>query len=156
MPASRLASPLQAVPDIARALFALEASFEASGLDRQLMELVRQRASQLNGCVYCLHQHAVTARVFGELDMRLHMLAGWRESSLYSPREKAALGWTEALTLVERTHAPDSAYAALQAEFEPPEQVQLTFLIGAINLWNRLQVGFRVPHPSDQRDDIDD
>ena len=141
---------------MARALLALETSFEDSDFDPQLMELVRQRASQLNGCVLCLHQHAVTARVFGDLDLRLHMLAGWRESSLYSPRERAALQWTEALTHVADSHAPDEDYAALQAEFSIAEQVQLTLLIGAINTWNRLQIGFRLPHPTDHRPEIDD
>lgn len=153
---ARIASPLGKVPDMASALSALEVSFEDSGLDRQLMELVRQRASQLNGCVFCLHQHVLTARVFGELDLRLHMLAGWRESSLYTSRERAALGWTEALTHVAVTRAPDEDYAALEAAFNPTEQVQLTLLIGAINTWNRLQIGFRIPHPTDHRPEIDD
>ena len=121
------------------------------GLENSLMELVKIRASQINGCARCLHIHVADARKHGETEERLYLLDAWRESPLYSERERAALGWTEALTLVSETHAPDEVYRALQAQFTEEEQVQLTLLIVAINGWNRIQVGFRAVHPVDQR-----
>ena len=121
------------------------------GLENSLMELVKIRASQINGCALCLHIHAADARKHGETEERLYLLDAWRESPLYGERERAALGWTEALTLVSETHAPDEVYRALQAQFTEEEQVELTLLIVAINGWNRIQVGFRAVHPVDQR-----
>jgi AhpD family alkylhydroperoxidase len=115
------------------------------------MELVKIRASQINGCAFCLHMHTADARKHGETEQRLYLLYAWRESPLYSERERAALGWTEALTLLSQTHAPDDAYQALRAHFTAEEQVTLTLLIVAINGWNRIQVGFRVVHPFEQR-----
>jgi AhpD family alkylhydroperoxidase len=122
-----------------------------SGLEDSLMELVKIRASQINGCAFCLHMHTADARKHGETEQRLYLLDAWRESPLYSERERAALGWTEALTLLSQTHAPDDAYQALRAHFTAEEQVTLTLLIVAINGWNRIQVGFRVVHPFEQR-----
>ncbi|MBN9065218.1 MAG: carboxymuconolactone decarboxylase family protein [Rhizobiaceae bacterium] len=116
-------------------------------IDPTLRELVKIRASQINGCAICLHMHANTARANGETEERLLMLDAWRNSPLYSERERAALGWTEALTRVAETHAPDDAYDALRTQFSEEEQVDLTLLIGAINSFNRLGVGFRVNHP---------
>lgn len=144
---SRIANPHALAPAAVKAMMALEASFAATSLDPMLMELVRLRASQINGCAYCIHMHTTDLRRNGESEMRLYMLDAWRESSLYSARERAALGWAEALTRLAETRAPDADYDALKAEFTPEEQVQLTLLIGAINTWNRLQVGFRVAHP---------
>jgi AhpD family alkylhydroperoxidase len=118
-----------------------------SGLEESLMELVKIRASQINGCAFCLHMHTAAARKQGETEERLYLLDAWRESPLYSDRERAALGWTEALTLVSETHAPDDVYQELQAQFNAEEQVTLTLLIVAINGWNRIQVGFRAVHP---------
>jgi AhpD family alkylhydroperoxidase len=118
-----------------------------AGLDDSLMELVKIRASQINGCAFCLHMHTAAARQQGEAEERLYLLDAWRDSPLYSERERAALGWTEALTLVSETRAPDDAYQALQAQFTEEEQVTLTLLIVAINGWNRVQVGFRAVHP---------
>jgi AhpD family alkylhydroperoxidase len=118
-----------------------------SGLENSLMALVEIRASQINGCAYCLHMHTSDARKHGETEERLYLLDAWRESPLYSKRERAALGWTEALTLVSETRAPDDSYRALQAQFTKEEQVTLTLLIVAINGWNRIQVGFRAVHP---------
>ena len=146
---SRIANPHALAPAGIKAMMALEASLAASGLDPVLMDLVRLRASQINGCAYCIHLHSTHLRKRGEPEMRLYMLNAWRESSLYSDRERAALGWTEALTRLAETKAPDADYDALKAAFSPEEQVQLTLLIGAINAWNRLQVGFRVAHPVD-------
>lgn len=119
----------------------------AGGLEESLMELVKIRASQINGCAFCLHMHTAAARKLGETEERLYLLDAWRESPLYSDRERAALAWTEALTLVAQTRAPDDAYAAVQAQFSEQEQVLLTLLINAINAWNRIQVGFRAVHP---------
>ncbi|ACL58610.1 carboxymuconolactone decarboxylase family protein [Methylobacterium nodulans] len=145
----RLRNPHKLAPEGIQAMLALEASFKAGPLEHRLMELVKMRASQINGCAFCIHMHATDARRHGETEMRLYMLSAWRESSLYSPRERAALAWTEALTRVAETGAPDADYALLAAEFSEAEQVRLTLLIGAINVWNRLQVGFRVPHPAE-------
>ena len=120
-------------------------------LEDSLMELVKIRASQINGCARCIHMHTADARKHGETEERLYLLDAWRESPLYSERERAALAWTEALTLVSETHAPDDVYRALSAHFTEEEQVTLTLLIVAINGWNRIQVGFRAVHPVEQR-----
>jgi AhpD family alkylhydroperoxidase len=119
-----------------------------AGLDVRLTELVKIRASQINGCAICLHMHTRDARKNGESEERLFMLDAWRESPLFTDREKAALAWTDSLTLVAATHAPDDVYANLKAHFNDEEQVQLTLLIGVINSYNRLGVGFRLSHPS--------
>lgn len=118
-----------------------------SSLEDNLVELVKIRASQINACAFCLHMHAADARKGGETEERIYLLDAWRESPLYSDRERAALAWTEALTRVADTHAPDEDYQALQAQFTEEEQVILTLLIVAINGWNRIQVGFRALHP---------
>ncbi|MEE4455069.1 carboxymuconolactone decarboxylase family protein [Novosphingobium resinovorum] len=143
----RLTNPFVLAPAAIKALYALEGTFKDSGLEFELMELVKIRASQINGCAFCLHMHTTDARAHGMDEYRIHLLAAWRESSLYSHRERAALAWTEALTLVAETGAPDAVYALLAEAFSEAEQVQLTIAIGAINLWNRLQVGFRAAHP---------
>jgi AhpD family alkylhydroperoxidase len=122
-----------------------------SGLEHSLMELVEIRASQINGCARCLYMHTASAREHGETEERLYLLETWRESPLYSERERAALAWTEALTLLPETHAPDEAYRALQAQYTEEEQVKLTLLIIAINGWNRISVGFRAVHPVTER-----
>jgi AhpD family alkylhydroperoxidase len=122
-----------------------------SGLEDCLLELVKIRASQINGCARCLHMHTADARKHGETEERLYLLYTWRESPLYSERERAALAWTEALTLVSETRAPDDVYRTLRANFTEEEQVTLTLLIVAINGWNRIQVGFRAVHPVQQR-----
>jgi AhpD family alkylhydroperoxidase len=116
-------------------------------LEESLMELVKIRASQINGCAFCLHMHTAAARRQGESEERLYLLDAWRESPLYTARERAALAWTEALTQIAETRAPDDVYQALKAHFTEPEQVTLTLLIVAINGWNRIQVGFRAVHP---------
>ncbi len=143
----RLENPHEAAPAAIKAMMSLEASLRAGGLDHGLMELVKLRASQINGCAYCIYMHATAARKRGETEMRLHLLSAWRESPLYDDRERAALAWTEALTRVADTGAPDADYDRLRTHFTEADQVQLTLLIGAINAWNRLQVGFRVQHP---------
>ena len=121
------------------------------GLEESLMGLVVIRASQINGCAFCLDMHTAEARKHGETEQRLYLIDAWRDSPLYSDRERAALAWTEALTLLPQTRAPDDVYEALKAQFSDEEQVKLTLLIVAINGWNRIQVGFRAVHPVDER-----
>jgi len=134
-------------PKALEPMLALEATIKASGLEFSLIELVKMRASQINGCGFCLHMHSKDARAAGESEERLYLLNGWRESSLYTPRERAALAWTEALTLIAQTGAPDADYEGLQPHFSEVEIVNLTLLITTINAWNRLAVGFRAQHP---------
>ena len=133
------------LPDAIGAMSGLEKVVESSTLEPLLVELVKQRASQINGCAYCLDMHTKDAVAIGEDEQRLHLLAVWREAPFYTPRERAALAWTEALTLLPETGAPDDAYEAMAREFDPPEQVALSLAIVAINGWNRLAVGFRRP-----------
>ena len=139
-----------AAPEALKPMLALEASVVASGLEHSLIELVKLRASQINGCAFCIDMHTKDARKAGETEQRLYLLSAWRESPLYTHRERAALAWTEALTLVADTHAPDADYDMLAAQFTDAEKVKLSMLIVAINGWNRLSVGFRNIHPVDQ------
>ncbi|MGL5167177.1 MAG: carboxymuconolactone decarboxylase family protein [Afipia sp.] len=148
----RLDNPHKLAPDAIKAMTALEAAIKNSGPEHNLIELVKLRASQINGCAFCIHMHTTDLRAHGESEMRLYMLTAWRESPLYSDRERAALAWTESLTLLAATGAPDSDYELLKSKFTESEQVNLTMLIGAINVWNRLQVGFRALHPVDKAD----
>lgn len=114
------------------------------GLEPSLLELVKIRASQINGCSVCLYMHSQEARRGGETEERIIMLDAWRESPLYNARERAALAWTEALTRLSETHAPDEDYQMMAEQFSPDEQVNLTMMIVVINGFNRLGVGFRV------------
>jgi AhpD family alkylhydroperoxidase len=125
----------------------LDFTLGLKALEPSLRELVKIRASQINGCGNCLHMHARDARQMGETETRIYLLSAWRESPLYSDRERAALAWTETLTLVSTERAPDNVYADLKAHFTDEEQVQLTLLINAINGWNRIAVGFGMVHP---------
>lgn len=133
------------LPEAFQALMALHHVAEMSGLDRKLLELIRLRASQINGCAFCLDAHSRDALVAGENARRLHILAAWREAPLYDARERAALAWCESLTLLSETGAPDNVYEEVAANFSAREQVALTAAIAAINAWNRFTVGFRVP-----------
>ncbi len=135
----------QVLPEASRAMSELERVVEASALEPKLRELVKLRASQINGCAYCVDMHTKDAQAIGEEAQRLHLVAVWREAPVFSPRERAALAWTEALTLLSETGAPDDVYAEFAREFGPEEQVALTLAIIAINGWNRLAVGFRQP-----------
>ena len=139
--------PFEVAPGALKPMIELEKNLKNSGLEHSLIELVKTRASQINGCAYCIHMHTKDARANGETEERLYLLSAWRESPLYSDRERAALAWTEALTLVSETHAPDEDYEELSRHFTPEEQVKLTLLIGAINTWNRIAIGFRSIHP---------
>lgn len=122
---------------------ALQAHVERCGLESSLLELVKFRVSQINGCAYCLDMHSKDARAAGETEQRLYTLPAWRETPFYSERERAALAWTEALTLIADTHAPDDVYTAARTQFNEAELVDLTAAIVAINGWNRLAIGFR-------------
>ena len=124
----------------------VEAHIQQCGLEKSLIHLVKMRASQINGCAFCLDMHSRDARRLGETEQRLYLLDAWRESPLYSERERAALAWTDALTRIAETHAPDAEYEALRKNLSDVEIVNLTTLIGLINLWNRLSIGFRTPH----------
>jgi AhpD family alkylhydroperoxidase len=134
-----------ALPEAVRAMQGLERTIEASTLEPKLRELVKLRASQINGCTYCVDMHTKEARAIGEDEQRLHLVVVWREAPFFTPRERAALAWTEALTRLPESGAPDDLYEAMAREFDPAEQVALTLAIVAINGWNRLAVGFRQP-----------
>ena len=145
----RLSNPYKIAPEAYQAMIKVETAIAASGLEHSLLELVKMRASQINGCAFCIHMHTTDARKAGETEMRLYMLSAWRESSLYSDRERAALAWTDALTRIEQTQAPDEDYALVKTQFGEAEQVNLTLAIGTINAWNRLAIGLRLAHPAD-------
>ncbi|RDJ27594.1 carboxymuconolactone decarboxylase family protein [Bosea caraganae] len=147
---SKRLNPYTAAPDSIKPLIALEASLKESGLEHSLIHLVKMRASQLNGCAYCLHMHSAEAIKDGETPARLFLLDAWHESQLYTPRERAALAWTESLTLISQTHAPDEDYEEAREHFSEEELVKLTLLIGTINTWNRIAIGFRSHHPNDR------
>jgi AhpD family alkylhydroperoxidase len=137
----------QAAPESIKALTAVETQIQSSGLEQSLIELVRTRASQINGCAFCINMHTQDARKHGETEQRLYLLNAWREAPLYTDRERAALAWTEAVTLISETHAPDDAYEELRKHFSEAEAVNLTILIGTINAWNRLAIAFRAVPP---------
>jgi AhpD family alkylhydroperoxidase len=137
----------KASPGAYQAMLALQATVEKSGLETSLLELLKIRASQINKCAYCLHMHTRDARKAGETEERVYLLDAWRESSLYSERERAALAWTEALTLLPQQGAPDEVFTAMAAQFSEAEIVNVTLAIGAINAWNRIGVGFALQHP---------
>ncbi|PSJ64832.1 carboxymuconolactone decarboxylase family protein [Kumtagia ephedrae] len=138
-------------PELMKAMVGLETAVKESGFDHMLLHLVKLRASQINGCAYCVDMHVKEARRDGETEQRLHLISAWRESPLYSERERAALEWTEALTLLPQSRADDAFYEPLKQHFSDEEIVQLTMLIVAINGWNRLAVGFRSQHPIDRQ-----
>jgi AhpD family alkylhydroperoxidase len=140
-----------AAPAVMKSWLDYSQSVLKTGLEESLMELVKIRASQINGCAFCLDMHTAAARKRGETEQRLYVLDAWRDSPLYSERERAALAWTEALTRLSETRAPDEDYRALKAQFSDEEQVALTLVIVAINGWNRINVGFRAVHPLEER-----
>jgi AhpD family alkylhydroperoxidase len=130
-------------PGIIHAMLGLEKQVSKGGLDNKLLDLVRMRASQINGCAYCLDMHSKDARTAGETEQRLYGLNAWRETPYYSARERAALEWTEALTLVTEGHVPDDVYERIRQEFSEDELAHLSLAIVAINGWNRLNVAAR-------------
>lgn len=131
------------LPEAYQAMLSLEKFAEATSLEPKLKELVKIRASQINGCAHCLEMHTKDARAIGETEDRLNVLAAWKEAPFYSERERAALSWCEALTLISQTFAPDEAFKEIESVFNPREIVELTIVIVTINSWNRLAVGFR-------------
>ncbi len=133
----------KASPEGFRAMRTLQAHVDRSGLEPKLLELVKMRASQINGCAYCLDMHSKDARAMGETEQRLYLLDAWRESPFYSDRERAALAWTEAVTRISANALPDDLYAEVRGQFDERELVDLTFAIIAINGWNRLAIPFR-------------
>jgi AhpD family alkylhydroperoxidase len=134
----------RAFPEGLHALLELGKVINESGLEPSLQELVKLRASQINGCGYCIDMHSKDARAAGETEQRLYLLPVWRETSFYTPRERAALAWTEAITNIQNGHAPDEAYEEVRKEFSESELVRLTLAITQINAWNRISIAFRV------------
>jgi AhpD family alkylhydroperoxidase len=130
-------------PGASRAMAGLEQYVRQSDLEPSLLELVKTRASQLNGCAFCLDMHTKDARARGETEQRLYALSAWRETPFYTERERAALAWTEAVTLVAQGHVPDEVYDEVRPHFSDKDLVDLTMAIVAINGWNRLAIGFR-------------
>ncbi len=130
-------------PEGLAAMLALEQYAQRSGLDRNLLELVRLRASLINGCAYCVDMHTKVARSRGETEQRLYSVSVWRETPYYTERERAALAWTEAVTLVSEDHVPDEVYELARRHFSEKELVDLTLAIVTINGWNRLAIAFR-------------
>ena len=126
-----------------KAMLDREAFVRGSGFEHSLLELVKTSASQINGCAYCLDMHTKDARAAGETEQRLHVLAAWREAPFYSARERAALAWAEAVTLLASNDLPDALYDEVRAQFDDKSLVDLTLAIITINGWNRLAVGFR-------------
>ena len=130
-------------PRALQAMLGLQRYVNESGLEHSLQELVKMRASQINGCAYCLDMHSKDARANGETEQRLYGLSAWRETPYYSARERAALEWTEALTLVSETHVPDDVYERVREQFSEDELAHLSLAVVAINGWNRLNVAAR-------------
>ncbi|MES2070903.1 MAG: carboxymuconolactone decarboxylase family protein [Pseudomonadota bacterium] len=133
----------KASPDALKAMIALEGAVNKLGLEPVLLDLIKLRASQINGCAFCVDLHSTDLRKAGESERKVYAVAVWREAPFFTERERAALGWTEAITLLAQTHAPDADYEALRAQFSEAEQVNVTVAITTINSWNRLAVGFR-------------
>ena len=126
-------------------LFSLEAYLAKSPIEKKLFNLINFRVSQINGCAFCLDMHSKDLRAEGETEQRLYMLDAWREASLYSKRERAALAWAEAVTLIADTRVPDEAYEAAKSEFTEEELIDLTVAVNTINSYNRFNIAFRVP-----------
>jgi AhpD family alkylhydroperoxidase len=129
--------------DAQKSLYALEKYIANSGLDHKLIHLLKMRASQINGCAYCIDMHSKDARALGESEQRLYELNAWRETPFYTDRERAALEWTESLTLVSQTHVPDEVYESVKKHFTEKEIVDLSILVSVINMWNRLVISTR-------------
>jgi AhpD family alkylhydroperoxidase len=142
-------------PNALHAMYALEKHLKSSTIEEKLLHLIKLRASQINGCAYCIDMHSLDARALGDTEQRLYALNAWRETAFFTPRERAALEWTEAITLISQNHAPDALYDAVRKEFSENELVDLTYAIATINAWNRLAIAMRaVPgqyHPPERK-----
>ncbi|MDF0489401.1 carboxymuconolactone decarboxylase family protein [Sphingomonas sp. H39-1-10] len=139
---------LAAAPELMKAWFAFSVQVAESGLEKPLLELVKIRASQINGCANCLNMHTYEARQAGETEQRIALIAAWHDAPVFTDRERAALDWTDHLTQIATKRAPDHVYAALAAQFSKEEQVKLTMAITVINAWNRIAIGFDMFDPS--------
>jgi len=137
-------NPYKASPNGYQAMAALEHFVMSCGIERPLLELVKMRASQISGCAYCLDMHSKDARALGETEQRLYLLNAWREAPFYSERERAALEWAEAITLIAGKQVPDDVYERVAAQFSPEELANLTLAIATINSWNRLSISFQI------------
>jgi AhpD family alkylhydroperoxidase len=145
-------NPAHAAPEAYAAVVALDHYVvKQSGLPHHLIHLIKLRASQLNGCAYCVDMHVKEARRSGMGEQWINLVSAWQESPVYTAEERAVLGWTEALTLLSATRAPDADFAPLKQFFSDEQITQITIAIGAINVWNRIAVGFRTPHPIDRQ-----
>jgi AhpD family alkylhydroperoxidase len=133
----------KAAPGSVQAMYKLQKYVDDSGLEHSLLELIKMRVSQINGCAYCIDMHTKDARAAGETEQRLYGLSAWREAPYYSDRERAALAWAEVVTNISQTHASDEEYEAVRAQFNEEELVKLTMAVIAINGWNRLSIAFR-------------
>ena len=134
-----------ASPEAIKGMYELESFVRNSGLDHKLLHLIKTRASQMNGCAFCIDMHTKDARAVGETEQRLYALNAWRETPFFTDQERAALAWTEALTNIQQGHAPDDVYDELTRHFSEQDIVALTLAITTINAWNRIAVGFRAP-----------
>ena len=142
---TRRFSYAKSAPGVFDAMDVLDQYVAACGLEESLLHLVRLRASQLNGCAYCIDMHWKDLRALGEGEQRLYGLDAWRESPYYSPRERAALDWAEAVTLIAGSHVPDAVYDAVRQHFTDKELCDLTMAVSAVNAWNRLSIASRLP-----------
>jgi len=136
---------LSAAPGVRDALLGISDYVHKSGLEESLLGLVFLRASQINGCAFCIDMHWKDLRAIGQSEEALYMLDAWRESPGYTERERAALAWTEAVTMVSQSHVPDELYAAVRRQFSDIELANLTLAIAVINSWNRMNIAFRMP-----------
>jgi AhpD family alkylhydroperoxidase len=132
-----------ASPEAIKALIALEGAVNKLGIAKEIMELIKLRASQINGCAYCVDLHTSDMRKAGETERRIAAVCVWEETPFFTPRERAALAWTEAVTRIADTRAPDAVYRELAEQFSPKEMVDITLAINTINSWNRLAIAFR-------------
>lgn len=140
----------KAAPDALKAVMQLETYVQNSGLESRFIHLIKLRASQINGCAYCVDMHVKESRHDGLSEQWINLMSVWRESSVYDARERALLGWVDAVTNIAQTGIPDAEFEALKTHFTDAEITNITLAIGTINTWNRLAVGFRTQHPVDQ------
>lgn len=142
-------NPAKASPESFKAMMAIEHFVQTSGIERRYIHLIKLRASQINGCAYCVDMHTKESRHDGLSEQWINLMSVWPESPVYDDKERALLGWVDSLTRLADTRAPDADYQALRAHFSDEEIVKLTVAIGAINTWNRIAVGLRMQHPID-------
>jgi AhpD family alkylhydroperoxidase len=144
-------NPYEVAPDVFKHATGVQQAIEASGLDKTIIELIKLRASQLNGCAYCLNMHAHDALKHGETQARIFVLAGWKESTLYSPRERAALAFTDAMTHVASRGTAEPEVSELKKHFDEKEVVAIVNQVAMINFWNRIAVSFGTVHPFESK-----